>query len=633
MFDEIRKLLSGGSKKSEDSVMGLYNSVGRQGNSRLTNAQALSFYEQSLYLNKAISKRADKVGEVEFQIKKGGEITDNSETQKILQLLQKPNKYLTGDLFWRTIQKFYDLYGYCIIVPEYDDKVFKKGALPDSLKILNPRETSIHTNKDETEIIKFTHRSKDYEYDEVIYFYNPSVKTPILPESVILAGANVFELDIDITTYQKNILKNGGRVESIISVKNPINATQLEKLKLQWAEKYAEAENAGQPLFLGSDMEYTQLGLSPRELDFMNTKSLTLSDIVIATGVPKIILGVSDQETYANAEHAIRSFLDHTIKPLLENLVDVLNTKLIDDKYELTFVDPTPTDREQQRKDLELADRVHALTVNEKREWLGYDAIKDGDYIYQPFNLAPLGKEQEKVQPKSIKKKEYTHPLQNKAIRDIYRKQADAQMSLFEDRLLKEVRKVFNDQEKRLIEGLQGNKSLLGEVWQPALEIKLVKDGLLPAIREIYKEQGQNAMDNFGDSEPFNFTTTMENSLNARADMFSESIINTQTDRLEVLFQDTNDRPKLVENIQELYIDISQAKAEMIARTEVHAGMQDANFQAYKQAGLPIKIWVAVGDERTREEHIALDGEERPIDMPFSNGLMYPNEPNCRCSI
>jgi len=48
---------------------------------------------------------------------------------------------------------------------------------------------------------------------------------------------------------------------------------------------------------------------------------------------------------------------------------------------------------------------------------------------------------------------------------------------------------------------------------------------------------------------------------------------------------------------------------------------------------MPIKIWVAVMDDKTRDEHAAMDGEERPIGVPFSNGLMYPNEINCRCQI
>lgn len=53
------------------------------------------------------------------------------------------------------------------------------------------------------------------------------------------------------------------------------------------------------------------------------------------------------------------------------------------------------------------------------------------------------------------------------------------------------------------------------------------------------------------------------------------------------------------------------------------------------------KRWIATADERTRESHLLLDGEEVNIDEPFSNKLMYPGDPdgdpgevyNCRCSM
>lgn len=53
------------------------------------------------------------------------------------------------------------------------------------------------------------------------------------------------------------------------------------------------------------------------------------------------------------------------------------------------------------------------------------------------------------------------------------------------------------------------------------------------------------------------------------------------------------------------------------------------------------KRWIATADERTRESHLLLDGEEVNLDEPFSNELMYPGDPdgdpgevyNCRCTM
>jgi SPP1 gp7 family putative phage head morphogenesis protein len=73
-----------------------------------------------------------------------------------------------------------------------------------------------------------------------------------------------------------------------------------------------------------------------------------------------------------------------------------------------------------------------------------------------------------------------------------------------------------------------------------------------------------------------------------------------------------------------------------------NAGRQASYKELASKGTVMTKVWIATGDERTRESHLELDGEEVPIDEPFSNDLMYPADPdvddpaevyNCRCSM
>jgi hypothetical protein len=34
-----------------------------------------------------------------------------------------------------------------------------------------------------------------------------------------------------------------------------------------------------------------------------------------------------------------------------------------------------------------------------------------------------------------------------------------------------------------------------------------------------------------------------------------------------------------------------------------------------------------------RDEHAAMEGETVSLDAAFSNGLLFPGEPNCRCVV
>ena len=81
------------------------------------------------------------------------------------------------------------------------------------------------------------------------------------------------------------------------------------------------------------------------------------------------------------------------------------------------------------------------------------------------------------------------------------------------------------------------------------------------------------------------------------------------------------------------------------ARTAMTAAENKGRINSYERAqnlGIGLKKeWVAALDRRTRASHRALDGEKVDVDKKFSNGLMYPGDPNgrpeevynCRCTL
>lgn len=100
---------------------------------------------------------------------------------------------------------------------------------------------------------------------------------------------------------------------------------------------------------------------------------------------------------------------------------------------------------------------------------------------------------------------------------------------------------------------------------------------------------------------------------------------------------------KIAKRLQNV-TDMTDAAAIRNARTMVTAaenGARQATAELLASKGIYThKQWVAVGDERTRESHLDIDGEVVPYNQPFSNGCDYPGDPygdlsevyNCRCS-
>lgn len=100
--------------------------------------------------------------------------------------------------------------------------------------------------------------------------------------------------------------------------------------------------------------------------------------------------------------------------------------------------------------------------------------------------------------------------------------------------------------------------------------------------------------------------------------------------------------PQLKKRVTSIYDDIRGYRAERIARTETCSAYNFGTFESYKQSGVVKgKQWLSAHDNLVRDEHIRLDGEKQLLDNRFSNGLMYPGDPNgaagqiinCRCAM
>jgi SPP1 gp7 family putative phage head morphogenesis protein len=89
--------------------------------------------------------------------------------------------------------------------------------------------------------------------------------------------------------------------------------------------------------------------------------------------------------------------------------------------------------------------------------------------------------------------------------------------------------------------------------------------------------------------------------------------------------------------------DITKNRAKMIVRTETVRATNYTQLAAADSEDFEMeKSWIAIEDKRTRRSHshAGVDGERVPLYEPYSNGLMFPGDPNgdaasvvnCRCT-
>jgi len=205
-----------------------------------------------------------------------------------------------------------------------------------------------------------------------------------------------------------NLLNNGARPSGAVIFKPKdeagyavnLSESQRSQLLTDLNNRFQGAGNAGRPMLLEGDFDWKEMGLSPKDMDFINLKHMSATDIALCFGVPSQLVGVPDAQTYANVAEARLSLYEETIIPHLKLIESDLNEWLVpmyDERLEFCFdYDNIPALSERTKRIYEnvtSAVREGIMTRNEAREQLGLSPIDGGDEIYIPANLFPLGAE------------------------------------------------------------------------------------------------------------------------------------------------------------------------------------------------------------------------------------------------
>lgn len=181
--------------------------------------------------------------------------------------------------------------------------------------------------------------------------------------------------------WNKALLDNAARPSGALVYKGPggdanLSDTQFERLKHELEENYQGEANAGRPLLLEGGLDWKPMGLTPKDMDFIDAKHVAAREIALAFGVPPMLLGIPGDNTFSNYREANLTFWRQTVVPLVAKTAYALNRWLgprfgrdLRLWFDLDEVPALGAEREA------LWARVGAaafLTDEEKREAVGY---------------------------------------------------------------------------------------------------------------------------------------------------------------------------------------------------------------------------------------------------------------------
>ena len=409
ILDNIRNIFKTKEIQKKEAPIVSYQSLGYDVSTKIAyNDLAKEGYQENAIVYRCINEIANNASRVNINLFRGDQEVDN---HPLLDLLYNPSPTQSQ------VEWFQGLYSYLLISGNnYMLSVGGDNTPPTELYNLRPDRIQIRTGQrampQSYDYMIGGQIVESYEVDQAtgnskikhIKMFNP------LDDYYGMSPIQASSVDIDqhnlANKHNVNLLQNGARPSGAVIFKPKdetggnvqLSDNQRSQLQSDINSRFAGTGNAGRPMLLEGDFDWKEMGLSPKDMDFIQLKNMSAKDIALVYGVPSQLIGIPDAQTYSNFAEAKLALYNETIIPLLDKIQGDLNEWLVpqfnDEALELRYdIDSIPAMAEQRRRVFESVTsgvKDGILTRNEAREQLGYEPIDGADSLLVPANLMPL---------------------------------------------------------------------------------------------------------------------------------------------------------------------------------------------------------------------------------------------------
>lgn len=630
----------------------------------------LKEYKGWVYAN--VKRRSEQMASVDLKLMRvRGKMVEEVFDHPAIDVLEEVNGQMSQRELYEITHSHLDLAG------EAFWYVIKNGLKPAAITPLIPDRVTVIPGKER--LIKgYIYKFQDadgvwqempFEPEEIVFIKEPDPNNLFRGMSSIRAAALAIDNDNSAEEWHWNTFISGMSGKPTFETTESISEDALRKMYTEIQQHWSGKENANKPMILHSGMKASAIGMTAKDMEYLEGQKWTRDKIMALMGTTKTILGITDDVNRSNAETAEYVFSKYMVTPRIKKFVGALNEFYLPmftgtDQMFFMNEDPTPPNIEQE---IELFKASLAgaswMTPNEVREKKGMDPVEGGDVLLIPNQLisvdAPRRITEELRFYNSRHRKAY---LVEKRLQDATESARQAFMQgvkpiakqilidrtnklTFRERATKDGG--YQDQclksainyEKRLKVAMQHHfeaqkKATLNKVdalFEKAATYETKSPGdkflpefeslqpitirtVLPIITLLIQEQGNESL----------FFIGSNIGINTRSGAVQDFIEKFGLDLVKGIDETTKDRLKkqinegldigesafeIKDRIRLVFDNATDSRAEAIARTEITKAQNFASKEAWKQSGVvEAKEWLTAKDEIVDSECAALDG-------------------------
>lgn len=316
-----------------------------------------------------------------------------------LKLVNSPNPYQSKEVFLEELISHFYIDGNTFF------NCVKLGAVPAEIYVKNPKFMKLaigddglprrweYSNGQDTAEFPIDYVKKT---SDIFHFKTFNPMDHWVGMSPLKAVADSIDQNNEAGEWNMWMLQNAGMPSGGFESPTNLSKDQYERVKKQIKDNITGAKNARSPVISDGGLKWVSYGQTAVDMDWLEGTRASARQIAFGLGTPSQLIGIPGDNTYSNLEQADLAFYEKTVCILFNKLIKAFNTyfapffgpdlELRGDFDSISALEP------RRREKWEKVKTCDFLTINEKRESVGYDRldIPEADMVWIQAGLVPL---------------------------------------------------------------------------------------------------------------------------------------------------------------------------------------------------------------------------------------------------
>lgn len=260
----------------------------------------------------------------------------------LTRLLGRPNPLMSGRTMWGVIALFYQLAGGAYLFLNSRRTEERGGVKVDVIAPMRAGEMPVEVWPVRDDLVEpvLDERTKlpkayryaggagapvEYPVHAVSHLYDMDPYSPLKGFGPGLAAWRAADHMFRAEAFDDALVENGGQIGGVFTHEEKrLTPEQLKAMKESIAKNAEKPREDRKNVVLPAGMKFTPTAFSPADMRAKEMRELKRDEVMACFGVPKTLLGFTDDVNRANSREVRRSYYENTVVPYLEQLQDAL---------------------------------------------------------------------------------------------------------------------------------------------------------------------------------------------------------------------------------------------------------------------------------------------------------------------